>query len=180
MLQPISHSTLLVKISRDLSRSLRGALSPASSVADPWRRLSALSACRVSTQSGRMVLSAHATPPPVQHHPPPVRRRPVLEHIDPLPGSQRQPPSITGIESCVCVSAARMWAGMSSGPSTVCRYSRLSSGATRLEESFEIADHVGIGILLNHQRRRSVLDKHGQQAGLHAGVRGNPAGHLVA
>ncbi len=34
-----------------------------------------------------------------------------------------------------------------------------------LEEIVEIGDHVGVGILLNHQRRGGVLEEDGQQAG---------------
>ena len=47
----------------------------------------------------------------------PVRRAAMLEQIDALPGAEHHLPDATGIESWVCVSAARIWLGMSSGPS---------------------------------------------------------------
>ena len=34
------------------------------------------------------------------------------------------------------------------------------------EEIGQIGHYIGIGVLLNHQRRRSVLAKHGQQSGV--------------
>ena len=41
-------------------------------------------------------------------------------------------------------------------------------GREPLEELVEIADHVGIGILLDGERRRGVLDERGQQTGTEA------------
>ena len=48
-----------------------------------------------------------------------VRARAVLEQVDALPTAEVRRPFVTGIESWVAVSAARMCAGMSSGPSWV-------------------------------------------------------------
>ena len=69
----------------------------------------------------------------------PVRLPDARTRTDP---ATSQAPSVlptTGMESCVAVSAARMCAGMSSGPSTVCRYRRLSSGTSRPKKSFRSA-----------------------------------------
>ena len=58
-----------------------------------------------------------------------------------------------------------MWAGMSSGPS---RVSLLVIGRVfgngLIEVSFHIAAHVGVGVFIDGQRRRGVLDEEVKQA----------------
>src|SRR5439155_22649971 len=73
-------------------------------------------------------------------------------------------PFMSGMLIWVGVRAARMWAGMSSGPSTVCRYHFAFFGREAFEEFVEIADDIRIGIFLDGQRRRSVLDENGEES----------------
>ena len=51
----------------------------------------------------------------------PLRFGTVFKQIDRLPGSQHRAAILYGIDRLVCVSAALMWAGISSGPSVVWR-----------------------------------------------------------
>ena len=66
--------------------------------------------------------------PQREHQPPPAAVAAVLAKINPLPGAERSCPLATGIVTLRPKSDAFTWAGMSSGPSHVCRYGK-SSGA---------------------------------------------------
>ena len=70
---------------------------------------------------------------------------------------------MTGAVTLLPSSAALTWAGMSSGPSQVCRYGKVLR-RERIEDALQVVRHVGIGVFVDRQRRRRVLDEDVQQA----------------
>ena len=71
----------------------------------------------------------------MQHHLPPMRLCTVLEQIDPCQVPSTGTPSDTGIATEICVSAALIWAGMSSGPSVVWLTQSMPAGTSRRKNS---------------------------------------------
>jgi len=67
----------------------------------------------------------------MKHQFAPMRAPPVFKKIKPLPGPQRRSPPLIGMPIEVWVSAALIWAGMSSGPSVVCTSQSMPSGTSR-------------------------------------------------
>ena len=59
-----------------------------------------------------------------------------------------------------------MWAGMSSGPSSVCVHPRKSSGTAASNHVSKSRAHVGRGVLVERQRRRGVADEEVAEADL--------------
>ena len=104
----------------------------------------------------------------MQHDAAAVRARAVFEHVNSLPGAQCEP----GIDQRVgqlrlresSADMRRHVIGALGGVTVPgCVF-----GNDARKELIEIADHVGVGIFLNDQRRRSVLNKHRKEAGVNA------------
>lgn len=76
----------------------------------------------------------------------------VLEEVDALPRAQRQRASISGMESCACVSAVRRCAGISSRPGPFgCLQGRRSGHASPRNEG------VGAGYNLERAAKKNTL-----------------------
>ena len=117
----------------------------------------------------------------MQHHASPLRTRAVLEHVDALPGPQRHPSADHRNRNArlgECGTDVRghiVWTFCIVPVAVFLR-------SEPLEKIRQIQHHVRIGVLLNHQRRRGVLDEQRQQAGFRFGgsyPRGDFAGARV-
>jgi hypothetical protein len=73
-------------------------------------------------------------------------------------------PSVTGMLSWVWVNALLMWAGMSSGPSSLWRYGATFSGTMRGRKASRSRLTSGRCIRLDQQRRGGVRDVEGEEA----------------
>jgi hypothetical protein len=115
----------------------------------------------------------------VQHHAPALRMRSMLEQINPLPRSQRHPPpdhwdrEVRLRQRRANVRRHVVWTfgGMTVAVVILRR--------KPFEEIGEIQHHIWIGVLLNYQRRRGVLEEYRHQTSL-GSRRGYPLGHLAS
>lgn len=103
----------------------------------------------------------------MQHNAPPVRPHPMLEQINALPSPQRQL-AFVNRDGQLRLRQRRPYVR-----SHIVRSLGSMSVEARIfgnkatEEIGQIRHHVGIGVFLNHQRRRSVLAKDRQQSALY-------------
>ena len=100
----------------------------------------------------------------MQRHGAAVPVAPMLEQINSLPRPEHEPPGLHGHrEVRLCQDRANVsrhvvgaLCGMAVEPIVL--------GYQPLEECHEVADHVGVGVLLNRQGRRGVADVYGHQS----------------
>ena len=99
----------------------------------------------------------------VQHHFAPVRRVAVFEHINALPGTQRQPAFVQrDADTGLCQGRADVRRHVV-GPFGGMAEARAAFGEIR-EEILQILLHIRIGIFLDQQRGRGMADETGQKA----------------
>jgi hypothetical protein len=98
-----------------------------------------------------------------QHHLAPVRRVAMLEHINPLPGAQRQPALVQRNADRGLGQRRTDMRRHVVGPLGGVAEAR-PAGRQPMKEIAQVLLHIGIGIFLDQQRGRSVADETGEQS----------------
>jgi hypothetical protein len=112
---------------------------------------------------GRAAYLARLLSQQVKHHAAPVRGRTVLENVNPLPGAERHS-AIFDRDRELCqrecgADVRRHIVGTFHGVAVQPVVFRRQAA----EKSIQVVDHVRIGVLLDGQRGRRVLDEEGQE-----------------
>ena len=106
----------------------------------------------------------------MEYHISPMMRYAMLEQIDSLPGAQRKPAFVYGNgQVCLCERGAyvrrhvvRAFHGMAIEP--------LVFWSDAREEVVQVADYVGVSVLLNYERGGSMLHEYRKQTGAHSAL----------